>query len=523
MTPTRCKRRSATHQAAADESDQPLAMETRLIDASGAWRYVELRYSAGEKNDMWKHVVVNIRDMSDQRTSEQKLAHQLRHDPLTDLPNRAEFLDRIEDALASQPQDGKPLAVMIVDIDDFKRINDSLGYAAGDELIASIAARLDAALNDRSTVARLGGDEFGVLLADTDEQQAKQVIASVQERLNEPLPLHGRDVTLTFSAGLTVAECASGATADDLVRDAGIALNVAKNEAIGDVRAFDASMRDTAVRRLTLATDLQYAIGQDQLRLLYQPVVELQTGRIVGAEALVRWAHPVHGMLSPAEFIPLAETTGLILPMGRWIVEEACRTAASVRQACVASDDFSIAVNLSAVQLREASLVADVDLALQAAGLAPRALTLEITESMMMRDPALSTARLGELADLGIELAVDDFGTGYSSLSYLRQFPVDVLKIDKPFVDRVHRDRDDRAIARAIVQLAGALELRVVAEGIEEERQLQQLLRLGCRFGQGFLLARPMTVAALRELLKSGDIPPRKATRGARVASLTAA
>lgn len=505
------------------ETAEPLTLETRLFDASGAWRDVELRYSAGERDDVGKHVVVNTRDVSDRRTFEQRLAHQLGHDPLTDLPNRASFLDHIDVALAAPSLDSPLLAILIVDIDDFKRINDSLGYAAGDELIGSIATRLRAAVSDGDTVARLGGDEFAVLLLDSNENQAKQLIAALQTRLSEPFRLHGRDVMLTVSVGLTVADRASGATAADLVRDAGIALNVAKHEASGDVRAFDASMRDTAVRRLTLATDLQQAIAQDQLRLVFQPLVELQTGRIVGAEALVRWAHPVHGMLTPADFIPLAEATGLILPMGRWIVEEACRTAAALRHTQAVSEEFSVAVNLSAMQLREPGLAVEVEEALRAAGLAPRDLTLEITESMMMHDAESSAARLRELADLGIELAVDDFGTGYSSLSYLRQFPVNVLKIDKSFVDSVHRSRDDRAIARAIVQLAGALELRVIAEGIEEERQLQQLLRLGCRFGQGFLLAKPMPAAALRELLKGGGIPQRKQSRAAGVASLTAA
>ena len=419
--------------------------------------------------------------------------HQAFHDPLTDLPNRALFLDRLELGLSRVRRSKSKLAVLFLDIDRFKIVNDSLGHAAGDELLQEIALRLVASIRPGDTAARFGGDEFAILLEDVDGREgAEHVALRILGALRAPLSVAGRDVFISASIGIAM----HAQTAGDMIRDADLAMYRAKAEGKGCHAVFEPSMHVAVVERADLEADLQRVVERDQLVLHYQPIVALGNRAIIGVEALVRWRHPTRGLVSPEAFIPLAEEMQLMGDLGRWILTEACREVVGWR----ALRPLRLSVNLSAVQLHSAHVLAgDVASALADSGLPPEALVLEITETALMRDVTETISCLRALKELGVLLAVDDFGTGYSSLDYLRRFPIDMLKIDKAFVDDL--GAGDSTLAQAIIDLGESFDLQVVAEGVEHESQRQRLLELGCSYGQGYHFSPAMPAGEVQILL----------------------
>jgi diguanylate cyclase (GGDEF)-like protein len=432
----------------------------------------------------------------------ERLRHQALHDSMTGLANRAVFHDRLEHALVRAERRQRPVAVLVLDLDDFKTVNDSLGHTAGDELLVTVARRLRASLREGDTCARLGGDEFGVLLEDCgDPDDVLAVAEAVSEALRQPLMLEGREVLGTASIGAAVGQ--PGQRAEELLRNADLAMYRAKAGGSGLCRLFEGGMDALALRRLELRRDLQAALDGGELALQYQPVVALATGAITGVEALLRWRHPARGLVPPGEFVPLAEETGLIVPIGQWVLDEALRQLVAW-DADLPAAPTTLSVNLSAVQLQRPQLVGDVRRSLERAGVDPRRLTLELTESIFMADLDATVATLNGLKGLGVQVAIDDFGTGYSSLGYLARLPLDVLKIAKPFVDAIKDGPQNDELAEAIVRIGESLGLTTLAEGIEVEAQLEHLRELRCELGQGFLFARPLDPGAVAELLRAG-------------------
>jgi diguanylate cyclase (GGDEF)-like protein len=437
--------------------------------------------------------------------SQRELVHQAFHDPLTGLANRALLLDRTEHALDRLGRTGAEVALLILDLDEFKTVNDSLGHPAGDELLRLTAARISAELRAGDTVARLGGDEFGILLEDiADRGDAEATAVRINQTLRQPAPIDGRELSLKASIGVAMGQV--GDSADEIVRNADLAMYEAKEAGKDRAAVYEPRMHDAMVERLVLESEFRRAIERDEFVVHYQPTVNLNQTSIAGVEALVRWNHPIRGLLAPAQFIGLAEETGLIVPLGLWVLETACKQGAAWREQFPELRDCTMSVNLSARQLQEPDLCDGVAAALTQSGLPAHALVLEVTETFMMQDADLARERMGALRDLGVQLAVDDFGTGYSSLGYLQQFPVDVLKIDKSFVDHVADGDDESAMLEAIIGLARALRMVTVAEGIEEDAQREAMAALGCVLGQGFLFAKPMPVAILEARLRAGTL-----------------
>jgi diguanylate cyclase (GGDEF)-like protein/PAS domain S-box-containing protein len=443
-------------------------------------------------------VSVIARDITQRKQLEEQLVRQALHDPLTGLANRALFGDRLENALARAVRPATMVAVLVVDLDGFKDVNDSLGHDAGDDLLTIVAARLQGHTRAGDTVARLGGDEFVVLLEDTDAAGAIRVAELLLEALVRPVMLRDRTITPTASIGIALA---AGEDGDALLRNADLAMYAAKRQGKSRYRLFEPAMLAGVVDRLELAADLSRAVQEGQLHLNYQPEIDLRSGRIVGLEALLRWRHPTRGLVLPTEFIPLAEETGLILPIGRWVLETACQQAKAWQQRHLATAPFTIAVNLSAYQLQHPAIVDEVGAALMTADLDPQSLVLEITETAVMADLDAAVTILTQLRQLGVRMALDDFGTGYSSLSYLQRLPVDILKIDRSFVS-VAGSAEESALARTIVKLGQTLGLETVAEGIETAEQLATLRELGCQLGQGYYFAKPLDPDAVDELLE---------------------
>jgi diguanylate cyclase (GGDEF)-like protein/PAS domain S-box-containing protein len=449
-----------------------------------------------------KGIVLNTRDISERKEFEEQLSHQAFHDSVTSLANRALFRDRVTHALERQERDSKPIAVLFMDLDDFKTINDSLGHAAGDQLLREVGDRLKECLRAADTAARLGGDEFAILLEDGgDGIQAVDVADRVMQALEDPFELEGKEVYVRASVGIATADGDDLGDPEALLRNADVAMYMAKERGKGRYQVFEPAMHDTALKRLELKADLQRALEHGEFRLHYQPVIELESGRINGVEALIRWIHPVRGLIPPLDFIPLAEETGLIVPIGRWVLQEAALYAVELQERYPMDPPFHMAVNLSARQIARPELVDEVRDILAETQLEPHSLILEITESVMMQDMELSIERLGALKQLGVQLAVDDFGTGYSSLNYIRRFPVDILKVDKSFVDGVNEGGEASALTEAVIKLAAILNLKPVAEGIERADQLQKLLELHCDLGQGFFFAKPLPSEELQALL----------------------
>ena len=426
--------------------------------------------------------------------------HQATHDALTGLPNRTLVIDRLTHALARARRRPGALAVLFVDLDRFKVVNDSLGHSVGDEVLIQIAQRLRDAVRPGDTVARLAGDEFVVVCEDVAGEADVLLLADrVALAVAAPIPLYGRDAIITASIGIALAS--PDTRAEDLLRDADVAMYGAKERGRARLEIFDQAMRTRMLERLEIEHALRRALAHNEFVLHYQPTVSLRTGRTVSVEALLRWPDPERGLVMPDEFIPVAEENGLIVPLGRWALEEACRQLASWRAQYPECADLQVSVNLSARQFADPDLVPSVAAALCEAGLPPSRLWLEITESVLMDEAEATIETLKALRALGVHLSIDDFGTGYSSLSYLKRFPVDVLKIDRSFVDGLGADPEDEAIVTAVVRLAHALDLQVVAEGVETAAQLAELRRLGCNAVQGYYFAHPQPAAEMGEIL----------------------
>jgi diguanylate cyclase (GGDEF)-like protein/PAS domain S-box-containing protein len=451
---------------------------------------------------------VVMRDISERKTYEAQLRHQAFHDALTGLPNRALLLDRLDHAFTRATRRHENLAVLFLDLDRFKMINDSLGHAAGDQLLVQVAQRLRRRVRAEDTLARLGGDEFTLLregLADSGE--AVRVAERLAAALRDPFTIVGQEVFVTASIGIAL-NTPDHSTADDVLRDADSAMYRAKAGGKARYELVDPNMNAAAHARLALEMDLRRAIGPGacaEFVLQYQPIVDLASGQIAAVEALVRWQHPTHGLVPPATFIPLAEETGLILPLGRWILQRACQQARAWQLTATGPQPCTVHVNLSARQFLQGDVAADVAAALTATGLSPFCLTLEITESVLMADASVTQAKLRALTVLGVQLAIDDFGTGYSSLAYLKHFAVDTLKIDQTFVAGLGSDAEDTAIVAAVVTLARALGLTVVAEGVTTAAQRDQLRALGCMLGQGFYFAVPFSADQLTAWLAAAN------------------
>jgi diguanylate cyclase (GGDEF)-like protein len=427
-----------------------------------------------------------------------QLHHQAFHDSLTGLPNRALILDRTQQMLARARRLHTPVAALFLDLDNFKDINDTLGHEVGDELLAGVAKRMASTLRDGDTVGRLGGDEFVVLVEGISLAAGAQVIADrILDVLKPQFEIAGSEVPLTVTASIGIAEGDRSAPGD-LLRDADIALYRAKAAGKHCAVTYSPAMHEVADVHRNLDVDLRRAFDEDQFFLLYQPTINLATGTFGGVEALLRWMHPERGVVLPAEFIPALEASGLIVPVGQWVLDRACRQGAAWHDQ---GHQVTVSVNVSSVQLGRDRIIDDVHGALSASGMNPGMLTLELTETTLMLDVETTAARLQKLKALGVRIAIDDFGTGYSSLAYLRQFPIDVLKIDQSFVSGVAKAKESVAIVHTLVQLGKVLGLETVAEGIESEDQRMRLMAEDVNVGQGFLFAHPLDVEAVNELL----------------------
>ena len=486
---------------AATARDQPEVVQCTLVHRDGTPHQFEVNCTNLLADEHVGGIVLNCRDISERKAFEEQLTHQAFHDPVTGLANRALFAERVRHAIARTRRKHQSVAVVFLDLDDFKTINDSLGHAAGDEVLVEVGKRLATSVRATDTAARFGGDEFALLLEDIDGVQAAADTADrVLETLALPLRVAHKELSLRCSIGISVVSQGSTATAEELIRDADAAMYRAKRDGKGSYRLFEPEMHEGVLARLELRTDLQRAIATEQLELHYQPVVRIHDGSISGVEALLRWSHPERGMIPPDQFIPLAEETGLIVPIGRWVLREGCRHARRMQDALPSRDALTMSINLSVKQLQHADVIADVHDAIVEAGIDPSTLTLEITETMLMADTDLAVERLSELKALGVNLALDDFGTGYSSLSYLSRFPVDILKLDRSFLTG-GATPEMSELASAVLALGTTLDLAVVAEGIEQPEQWASLRTLGCEFGQGFYFARPMDAERVLEHL----------------------
>ena len=447
-------------------------------------------------------VVLTARDVTERRALEDQLAHQAFHDSLTGLANRTLFSERISHAIERGTRRRNLFGVLFIDLDDFKTVNDSLGHAAGDELLVVVAERIRAAIRPEDACARLGGDEFAVMIESiTDPEGAVTVARRILGALTQPLVIDGSDVTVQASIGIALDS--GGQTASEIMRSADLAMYRAKSEGKGRYALYEPSMHELVLERLGLKGDLQRAVIAADFAVHYQPIVTLQTGGIVAVEALVRWQHPGRGLVLPGEFLGLAEETGLILPLGRHVLSQACHQVASWRQR--GNAQLGVSVNLSAKQLVSRGLPGEIVTTLGECALEPSALTLEITESTLL-DSQFVVGRLDELRMLGVRIAIDDFGTGYSSLNYLRRFPVDTLKIAKAFVDELGTSPEQDRLVEAILRLGATMGLETVAEGIELEQQRDRLRALKCRFGQGYLYSRPVPADELDSVLVSARV-----------------
>jgi diguanylate cyclase (GGDEF)-like protein len=459
--------------------------------------YREQRFFDEEDLDLVKLFANHVGIALENAAMTERLVEAALTDPLTGLPNRRLFTDRIDHALERRERKSNRLAVLFLDLDRFKLVNDGLGHAAGDAVLRAIGERLRGCLRAGDTVARLGGDEFGILLEDLGDPKEADVTAQrALTALSAPLTLDGRTVSVRASLGIAL-DHEGTVSADELLRNADTAMYRAKSNGRGGVAVFEPSMLAHQLARLEIDGELREAIEQGQFTLRYQPIVELATARVVEVEALVRWNHPKRGLLGPDQFIDLSEESGQIVAIGAWVVAEACRQAHQWQQAHPTWRDVRVSVNTSARELIEGGFAAGIEQALADSGLAPTGLTLEITESMMLADETAAIAALRRLRTAGVRIVIDDFGTGYSALSYLNQLPVDGLKIDRSFVQGLGIEREKTAIVRATIAFARGLGLHVTAEGIETEDQLRQLIALKCDRGQGFWLGRPQDAIGL--------------------------
>ncbi len=468
------------------------------------WHLVPLYNNGGELT----HWIASERDITEQRALEEQLRYQALHDPLTNLPNRALFMDRLEHALSLASRREKRDALLLLDLDNFKVVNDSFGHEAGDRVLVAVAERLSTRSRSEDTVARLGGDEFAILLEDiTDVSDATHAAGRIIEELRKPFVVEGREIFVTPSIGIALATSRHDQRST-LLRDADAAMYRAKEKGGARYEVYDPSMNTRISERLEveddlrrLENDLRRALKRGEFRIYYQPKVLLKTGRIIGLEALIRWEHPERGLLIPAEFIAVAEETGLIVPIGQWVLEEACRQAREWQELYPSDSPLVVSVNVSGRQFRYPRLVQEIAQVLQRALLEPGSLDLEVTESVLIENDQSNVAALHQLKRLGVRVAIDDFGTSYSSLSYLHRLPADFLKIGPSFVEGLGKDPKDKEIVSAMIDLARILNIEVIAQGVETVEQVTQLRELGCHFAQGYYFSKPLPAEVTGALL----------------------
>ena len=481
--------------------------EARLRRADGGWIRTEIAGANRLGDRAIDAIVLNVRDIGSRKDLEEQLTLQSLRDSLTGLANRALFRDRVVHAIERGRRSAGTVALLLIDLDHFKLTNDAVGHGLGDELLVTVAERLGGYIRPSDTLARLGGDEFALLIEDRiDEFAAVALGERLIEAIRPAIRLGSRDYSMTASVGIAVIKAGvyGAADADELLRDADLAMYAAKAAGRDRCVLFDPSMHAEVLREAEQRADLELALAEEQFVVRYQPIVDLPTLELIGVEALVRWEHPTRGLLGPSEFIPLAESTGLIVPLGRWVLQQACAQAVAWQQGRPNGKALRMSVNLSARQFQYAELVEDVSKILVGTGIAPNSVVLEITESLLMLDTEATVATLKQLKALGVRLAIDDFGTGYSSLSYLRRFPVDIIKIDRSFVEGITTESEDATLTEAVVQIGRSLRLQTVAEGIETQAQSSRLLALGCDYGQGFLFARPVEAKEIEPMLVGG-------------------
>ncbi len=484
------------------------SLELRLRPRGGAWRHAELVMTNLIHEPSIRGIVVTARDIEQRKTYEQRLTRQAFYDDLTGLPNRALCRDRLGQVLDGS---SRRVTILIINLDGFKLVNDGLGHLAGDQLLIEAAARLLAVSGPDDMVARPSGDEFVIILDRLPDEMAALAFAAIVNRaFEQPFVLDGHSLTVTASIGIAVGD-ARQCSADLLLHNADVAMVRAKSDGKGRALLFDTGMERDSLSRLELEAELRRALEREELCVHYQPIVELKSGGLLGFEALVRWDHPQRGLLPPTAFIPLAEETGLIVPLGQWVLEQACRQAARWQAARALGPPLTISVNLSPRQFQQPSLDLQISRALQRSGLDPTSLKLEITESVIMSDVERTIPVLQKLKAIGVKLALDDFGTGYSSLAYLKRLPLDVLKIDRSFVIGIEQSEDDLAIVRAIISLAQSLRLSITAEGIETTAQAEILTALSCDCGQGYLFSRPVAAAAATRMIGAESRPAPRA------------
>ncbi|HUY52358.1 MAG TPA: EAL domain-containing protein [Streptosporangiaceae bacterium] len=486
-----------------DDEGRDIAEDWRITARDGAYVELEVRSSDLRREPTVGGLVLTLRDVTEHRQLERELKYRAFHDSLTGLPNRLLFQERVVRALARARRTGANVAVLFIDLDDFKIINDTMGHGVGDELLIAAGLRLTALTQGSGTAARLGGDEFALLIADAGDSTMVDVLAeTIVGGFTEPFALAVGPVIATATVGVATTEDAS--STGDLVRHADLALYAAKAAGKRQWRRYQPVLSAGMIRRRELQSALDNAVANSAFTLAYQPIVELTSGDVVGFEALVRWPHPEWGMIHPEQFITLAEETGHIVPLGAWVLEQAAADTVRWQRQAPRQPPLYVSVNVSARQLRDTGFVRAVRRALAASGLPPSALLLELTESVLLRPDQRIAADLEELKDIGVRLAIDDFGTGYSSLSYLRELPIDVLKIDKSFVDGIAFSTQRLALAEVIIRIAKTLRLTVVAEGIESEVQRDLLVSMGCPYGQGYLLARPLGAGDAEAVVRAG-------------------
>lgn len=483
-------------------------MERRLVHKHGFAIWVLITAAlVRDEHDRPSHLLLQVQDTTDRKRAEDQLIHDAFHDALTGLPNRALFIDHLKLAIERvRRHPDRFFAVLFLDLDRFKVINDSLGHMVGDQLLIAIARKLESCLRPGDTVARLGGDEFTILVEDLrDIDEAKGLATRIQEQLTRPFNLGGREVFTTVSIG--IAPSAVGyERPEDFLRDADTAMYRAKSLGRACYEVFDRDMHARAMNRLQLETDLRRALERREMHVHYQPIVSLKNFNILGFEALLRWQHPERGLVSPEEFIATAEETGLIVPIGKWVISEACRQMKRWQTQLPVHPHLSISINISSKQFMQPDLIDHIKEVLRQTGINPHNLRLELTESVVMENVEKATGMLQQLREIGTGLSIDDFGTGYSSLSYLHRFPIDILKIDRSFVGCMTENNENLEIVRTIVMLAQNLGMEVVAEGVETKEQLALLTLLKCDSAQGYYFSRP-TEAAAADILLLDTLP----------------
>jgi diguanylate cyclase (GGDEF)-like protein/PAS domain S-box-containing protein len=478
-------------------------LEVRVRHGDGSWRTLDAIATSLVDDPSVSGIVINARDITERKALEQELAHQAFHDALTGLPNRALFMDRLRHAIERANRSADDLSVLYVDLDQFKFINDSLGHKTGDRLLKAVAEQLRPCIRPGDTVSRIGGDEFTVLLEDADQAEATRVAERIARRFRAPLQVETHELVVTASIGIA-CKSSLDTQADDLLREADVAMYAAKRSGKARFAVFDSRMQSHAWEQLELETELRRAIEHREFTLYYQPIVHMATGEAVEVEALLRWEHPTRGLVLPGQVIPLAEETGLILPISLWVLNEACRQLRTWQDDLPDLSALSMCVNLSPKMLQHPTLVDDLIRIVDENGISPSMLKLEITEGVMMQNARDAAETLARLREVGVRLAIDDFGTGFSSLAYLQYLPIDVLKIDRSFVARLGQGAESAALVRTIVGMAETLKLAVVGEGIETAEQMDSLRELGCEIGQGYFFSRPMPADIARAWLANG-------------------